>query len=112
MRIINTISRYCFIFLLVFFIYGCVQKNELGLARECAARSAVYYQHSEQRYKKLIARGDNLDQLRFELGRLYYEHGELEKARQELTKSNLVPAVKLLAVVKQRLGEAAAQDNF
>lgn len=83
---------------------SCIQKDELELARECVGKSGVYYQHARERYKKLIAKGKDLDQLHFELGRLYYEHGEFDKAQQELNKTAILTANKLLAISNYRLG--------
>ena len=98
----------CIIFLFALcilnLITGCIQKNELELARECVGKSGVYYQHAAERYKKLIAKGNDLEGLRFELGRLYYEHGDFEQAQEELKKTNLISARKLLAISYYRLG--------
>jgi len=98
----TTVLNFAFLFLAL--ISGCVQKDELELAQECAAKSAVYYQHATERYKKLIAEGIELDRLHFELGRLYYEHGDFSKAIQELQKTNYLAAGKLLAISYYRLG--------
>ena len=84
---------------------GCIRKNELGLARESAARSELYYQHAVEHYKNLIAGGVFIDQTRFELGRLYYEHGEFQKAREEFEKSNASGGLKFLAITDYRLGD-------
>ena len=83
---------------------GCIPKNELEFARECAAKSQVYYQRATERYKTLIAEGKDLDRLHLELGRLYYEHGDFDRAQEELQKTNLAAAKKFLAISNYRLG--------
>jgi tetratricopeptide (TPR) repeat protein len=92
------------VFLSAYIFSGCIQKDELELARDSAARSEVYYQHATGRYRTLIAKGAHLDTLHLELGRLYYEHGDFIKAIEELKKTNLIQAKKLLAISYYRLG--------
>lgn len=108
MRIINTGKRlkllFSFGFLLLTFVGGCTQKINLEEARGRCAKSDVYYQHSAEIYKTLIAKNKDLDLLHFELGRLYYFHGEFGRAQGELKKSNLIQASKLLAISSYRLG--------
>jgi len=100
---INSISI-CLAILLSIFLCGCGQKDELGLARECVGKSQIYYQHSVERYKKLITAGKDLNRLHFELGRLYYEHGNFDLAKSELQKTDYPAAQKLLAISLYRLG--------
>lgn len=96
------------ILLIVFFVFcaGCAKNDELQLARECEGRSQVYYQHAIERYKRLISDGKDLDLLYFELGRLYYSHGQLDEAVEKLKKSSFIQARKLLAISLYRL------DNY
>jgi len=92
---------------------GCVQPNELEQAQSCVGKSDIYYQHSIERYKKLINKGKDLDRLYFELGRIYFSHGEFEKAIAELKQSNFIQAGKLLAISNYNLGKLAdALDIF
>jgi len=93
-----------FIFLFSALLSGCVQKNDLELARNCAGQSQIYYQYAVERYKKLIAKGQNLDRLHFELGSLYYEHGDFDKAQEEFKKTNYLQGKKFLAISNYRLG--------
>ncbi|MDP2906209.1 MAG: DUF3857 domain-containing protein [Candidatus Omnitrophota bacterium] len=89
----------------IFVLTGCGRKNDLELAREKAARSQLYYQHATGLYKKLIAAGSNAAHARFELGRLYFEHGEFQLAREEFEKSNAPGAPKFLAITDYHLGD-------
>ena len=84
---------------------GCGRTNDLDLARQKAARSQLYYQHAAELYKKLIAAGSNAAHARFELGRLYFEHGEFQLARAEFEKCDLPGALKFLAITNYRLGD-------
>lgn len=83
---------------------GCVQKNDLELARDNVARSQVYYQHAQERYKILISEGKDFDRLHFELARLYFEHGDFDKAVPELKKTGYIQAKKLMALSFYRMG--------
>ncbi len=98
------IDSLIFGFLVLGLLTGCIQKNELELTRDCVSKSQIYYQHAAERYKKLIAEGNDSDRLHFELGRLYYEHGDFDRALEELKKTDFPAAKKLLAISNYRLG--------
>ena len=83
---------------------GCLPQDELEFARTRAGQSQVYYQHATERYKKLIAEGKDSDRLHLELGHLYYDHGDFDRAQEELGKTNLAAAKKFLAISNYRLG--------
>lgn len=88
-----------------FLAAGCSRKDELSLARDAASRSRLYYQHASERYKKLIAKEGNPGQLRFELGQLYYDHGDFSAAQDVLKQSKIPAANKLLAMARYRLAD-------
>jgi tetratricopeptide (TPR) repeat protein len=88
----------------LFFLGSCARKDELELAREYAAQSEVKCQHAGQRYKALIRKGKDLKSAHFELGRLYYSHGEFEKAIDELRLSGHPAALGLEAIAQYHLG--------
>lgn len=90
--------------LMVFiFLLGC-HKNDLEQAREYSRQSEEYYRQSAGKYKKLISIGGNQDVLYFELGQLYYDHGEFQQAVVELKKVKNIKAQKLLAFSYYKLG--------
>jgi len=93
-----------FTFCILNLLTGCIQKDDLTLARECVGKYQIYYQHAVERYKKLISKGQDLDRLHFELGQVYFSHGELNKAQEEFKKSNYIQAKKLLAISFYHLG--------
>jgi transglutaminase-like putative cysteine protease len=93
-----------FTFYILNLLCGCIQKNDLELAQEDVGKSQVYYQHAIERYKSLISKGEDLDRLNFELGRLYFGHGEFDKAVQELKKTNYIQAKKLMAISFYHMG--------
>ncbi len=110
MRTINTDKKYKGIIFLTFYflvfglVAGCIQKDELEQAESCVGKSDVYYQHAVERYKRLISKEKDPDRLHFELGRLYFSHGEFDKAQDELKKSVFLQARKLQAISLYRLG--------
>lgn len=111
MHTINTVRRLgrAIVLVSVLFILslaaGCGNKDELGLARQDTGRSQLYYQHAVERYKNLIAKGKDVDLQRFELGRLYYEHGDFARARGELVNSKFAGSSRFLAMIEYQLGD-------
>ncbi|OGX15084.1 MAG: hypothetical protein A2166_06625 [Omnitrophica WOR_2 bacterium RBG_13_41_10] len=87
-----------FFFFLFTFLTGCIQKEELSQAQHYSRQSQAYYRLAQERYKNLIAQGQDLDQLHFALGKLYYEHGDFPQAALELKKSQHPEAKKFLAI--------------
>jgi hypothetical protein len=78
---------------------GCMPKADLlKEARDYGAQSREYYQRAVKGYKNLISKGDNPDKLHFELGKLYYGHGDFALARDEFRKTNETGANKFLAI--------------
>ena len=83
---------------------GCSQRNDLEQARNCAAKSQLYYQHAVGRYKTLIKRDQGLDRLYLELGQLYFSHGDFEQAIEEFRKADGRSAKKFIAISYYHLG--------
>ena len=93
-------------FLAVFVLFaGCDRKAELGQAQNYAAQSQAQYQRSVRLYKDLISKGQDTDRLYFELGQLYYEHGDFAQATEQLRNSNIRGAKKFLAIAYYHLGD-------
>ncbi|MEK6728334.1 MAG: DUF3857 domain-containing protein, partial [Candidatus Omnitrophota bacterium] len=97
------------IFLLIFFlslsIYsGCGQSASLEKAQQYQKESQGHYKHALSIYTGLINKGKDLDKLYFELGRLYYMHGDFSSASDALKKSGDLKAKKLLGISNFRMG--------
>lgn len=84
---------------------GCQGRSNLQKARENVRKADVYYEDAVKDYKRLIAEGGEPDNLYFEIGRLFYSHGEYERAVDSLRNSNLTQARKLLAISFYHRGE-------
>ena len=80
-------------------------QNNIDKAKGYARESRQYYQRAVSIYRELIAKGEDLNRLHFELGKLYYDYGELESAVVEFKKTNSPEAVKFLALSYYRLGD-------
>lgn len=116
MRIINTIEsakrkrqsakiKLFLIFLIPIIIFGgCSSSDTVPQAQKYEQQSRHYYEQAVSTYQKLISQGKDLDKLYFALGRLYYSHGEFEKALPHLEKTNLTDAFKLRAIAYYQLG--------
>lgn len=84
--------------------YGCQNNLQPNKARRFAKESAVYYQQALSEYQSAIARSAQPSRLYFELGQLYYNHGDFEKAIDAFQKSEEGPAHKLSAISFYRRG--------
>ncbi|KPK97342.1 MAG: hypothetical protein AMJ95_09525 [Omnitrophica WOR_2 bacterium SM23_72] len=82
---------------------GCSQPKDLKEVQGLAQQAQQYYQEAVDAYKALIKKGDSQDRLHFELGHLYYSHGELERAVEEFKNSKEPEAKKYLAISYYRL---------
>ncbi len=86
---------------------GCSGKSDLEKARQAVRQSSESYHRAINFYKDIISRSkDNqqLSRMYFELGRLYYSHGDLGLAVEELKKTSQPEAIKLLAISYYQLG--------
>ncbi len=95
-----------FILLSLALAAGCGRQTSIpGSAQDYIRLSDTYYQKAIDRYKEAITKSPDAQKLRFELGLLYYSHGELEKAVEEFNKTSEVSAKKFLAIAYYRLGD-------
>jgi branched-subunit amino acid aminotransferase/4-amino-4-deoxychorismate lyase len=92
------------VFLIFALLSGCIQQTGLEQARSLVKQSEDYYQEAITEYKNLIARSKDLDNLYFELGRLYFNHGEFTEAIEAFKKSATKEAKKYLAISYYRRG--------
>lgn len=107
MRITNTINKLLLPLICgacLLFVWGCSEQNGLEKARHDLKQSRQYYHNAVDIYKSLIQKGKDLDGLYFELGRLYYDHGEFENAIDAFRHSGLIEARKFLAIAYYHSG--------
>lgn len=122
MHIINIINksklRLTLVFLFLTLCFGCRENNDLGKAQESVKQSQEYHQQAIKIYLDLIAQGEDLDKLHFQLGKLYYEHGDFLLAIEELKKSKVDDAKGYLAISYYRAGnfvdamEVSSKNDF
>ncbi|MFA5156532.1 MAG: DUF3857 domain-containing protein [Candidatus Omnitrophota bacterium] len=87
---------------------GCNAKTDLDEARQAVQQSNVSYIRAAKAYQAAISRAkgsEQLNQLHFELGRLYHSRGDLKAAVEELKKTSRPEAAKLIALSYFRLGD-------
>jgi len=99
-RLFRAFGIWCLIFGV---LSGCSQPKDLKEVQGLAQQAQQYYQEAVDAYKALIKKGDSQDRLHFELGHLYYSHGELERAVEEFKNSKEPEAKKYLAISYYRL---------
>ncbi len=104
MRRANNFKFWIVILLFAFCIIGCKEKNDLEEAQKYARQSQDYYGRAISIYKNLLSKNKDTDRLHFGLGRLYYEHGDLEPAIEEFKQVRLRTAKKLLGIAYYRMG--------
>lgn len=98
-----------FVFLALNFLTGCGANSALRQAQRSVLKSDIYYQRAVSSYKGMLASVKNkeLAQIYFELGRLYYNHGDFKQAVEQFRKiketDNIVATTKLLAISHYRL---------
>jgi len=98
----------CIYFVLIF-VFLFYSSGEAGLreAQEYTSQSEAYYQKAVSEYKELISKGEDLDRLRLELGKLYYSRGDFKEAAAEFIKSGAPEARKYLAISNFRMSNFA-----
>jgi len=79
-------------------LFGCQKPSDLTLAKKYSQDSDTLYKHAVEVYEKLIFENKDLNRNRFELGKLYYGHGDFKRASKEFKESNYPQSKKLLAI--------------
>lgn len=85
---------------------GCNKSANLQAAKSFADNSRSYYGKAVKEYTDLIAKNGADSQLRFELGKLYYEHGEFKQAIEEFKQADFGQAKKFLGISYYRQGDS------
>ncbi len=99
-----------FVFLTSNFLAGCGANSALKQAQKCVLESDLYFERAVSAYRGLLttAKSKGLVQIYFELGRLYYNHGDFKQAIEQFKKiketDDISSAAKLLAISHYRLG--------
>lgn len=96
---------FCFCLVAAVFSFGCRQEDAIRQARLDIEKSDAYYQRAVNFYKQLIPKPDKPDSVYFELGKLYYSHGDFNNAVEQLKKNPSAEAKKYLAISYFRLGD-------
>ncbi|MFH1641260.1 MAG: DUF3857 domain-containing protein [Candidatus Omnitrophota bacterium] len=93
---------------------GCVKKKgELEKAQDYLKQSEAHYQQAIDLYRGLIAKGEDLGRIHFELGKLYYDHRDFKKSIEEFRRTRFKGADKFLAISYFRMGNLTdALDAF
>lgn len=92
-------------FIILSLVLGCEPKDGLNKAKDLALKSESLYQAAIAQYNKLVRLGKNSDKPYYDLGRLYYDHGEFTRAIGEFKNTGLGEAKKYLAISYYRLGD-------
>ncbi len=103
MRILG-IDKKIIVFFILIFLSGCAQKAAEVSPKEYIQKSDIYYKGAVAQYKRLIIQGKDASKLSFELGRLYFSHGEYDLAVNAFKKSGGHAAGKMLALTYYRMG--------
>lgn len=99
--------------LLILALSGCNQSQELDKARNYSMAAQKNYEQAVKKYLDLAAKNSSDENLRFELGRLYYSRGEFDKSIEQLKSSTMPQAKKILAISYYRNADyASALDVF
>ena len=99
------VKSFSFCILISFFLGGCGPQDATTQAQQYIQKSDAYYLKAIAQYTQLIARGKSLDSLRFQLGKLYFDHGAFSEAVKEFNKiKGLDAAVKYSALAQYKLG--------
>ncbi|MFA5063312.1 MAG: DUF3857 domain-containing protein [Candidatus Omnitrophota bacterium] len=85
-------------------LIGCAQKIE-SKPQDYAKLSEDYYSKAIKEYERSIFADKNTDKPYFELGKLYYGHGDFENAVRAFQKSALPAAGKFIGIAYYRLGD-------
>lgn len=89
---------------IAFLFASCARQEDPEAAGNYIRKSDIYYQKAVRLYQGLISKDGQADRLRFELGRLYYGHGDFKQAVSELKSTSDSRALKFLGISYYRLG--------
>lgn len=84
---------------------GCSDNDGAGVAREYARKSQANYTAALNKYKTIISRSQNGARYNFELGALYYAHGDFGQAIDTFKRSDQPQAKIFLAIALYRMGD-------
>jgi tetratricopeptide (TPR) repeat protein len=108
MRITAIIKHILFFVIGLALLSGCSGNDTVSRAREYARKSGQYYTAALEKYKTLVSQPQQGAGYYFELGTLYYAHGDFERAIEAFKKSGQPQAKIFLAVSLYRLGDFTA----
>ncbi len=92
---------------------GCIQTDQLRVARDYARAAQRLYERAVAKYRELIRRGESLEEAYFELGLLYYQQAEYDLASLYLSKTSLPQAGKYRALALYKNNDfTQARDAF
>ena len=91
--------------LLAGLLTGCGQSGAVNNAQKAAAESRKFYQESVKEYQELLSGGKDPQRINFELGMLYFDHGEYASAAQCFKNSGLSEAKNYLAEALYKAGD-------
>jgi len=91
--------------LISMFFFGCDNLNSPGSPREAVLKYERDYQAAVEFHQKLIQQGRDVDNLRFELGKLYFGRADFRSALEEFKKSAHSQSRKMSAVTYYSLGD-------
>jgi len=84
---------------------GCAKTDSLEEAKNNLKQSQEYYSKAVGIYKNLLSQNKNPAEIRFELGKIYYNRGDFKAAKEELINTDQPEAKKLLGISLYFLGE-------
>lgn len=96
--------KYIILLVLLIGLFGCAQQNDQPQAVDYALQSEEYYQRAIQQYQGLIKTAKNTEAAYFNLGKLYYGHGDYQQAIESFKKTSLSGVDKFAAISYYRLG--------
>lgn len=92
--------------IVIFFIFSLMLSGCFNQSAEVYQnKSKYYYELAEKAYLDSIKSGKDLNRTYFQLGKLYYSHGDFYLATENLAKSDLEQAHELLAICYYKSGE-------
>lgn len=94
-------------------ICGCQPHDTLQAARRRVAQADASYEHAVREFVAALTRQPGRDDLRFELGQLYFSHGQFQKAVEQFAALSTPRARERLGISYFYLGDyTSAHDVF